>query len=124
MPEPFATLSRTLRDLSASAHGYDGTWGRRLVSAFGRHGLVDVEAWGEVWTMHGGTDSAEWYVAALDRALDVLPADVFPPGFEPRDAIAQARDPDFAILSPISVMAYGRRPENLAAPGRMSGCRQ
>ena len=113
MPEPFATLSRRLRELSASQHGYDGTWGRMTRSTPSRaRGLVDVEAWGEVWTMHGGTDSAEWYVAALERALDVLPADVFPPGFEPRDAIAQARAADFAILSPISVMAYGRRPED------------
>ena len=48
-----------------------------------RAGSTDVDARGEVWTMHGGTDSAEWYVAALDRALDVIPAEVFPPGFDP-----------------------------------------
>ena len=48
--------------------------------------------------MRGGTDSAEWYVAALDRALDVMPAEVFPPGFDPRagdctGARARVRDP-------------------------------
>jgi ubiquinone/menaquinone biosynthesis C-methylase UbiE len=110
VPEPFATLSRVLRDLSTSQHGYDGTWGRRLVDAFVTRGLVDVDARGEVWTMHGGTDSAEWYVAALERALDVVPADVFPPGFDARAAIAQAREPGFAVLSPISVTAWGRKP--------------
>jgi SAM-dependent methyltransferase len=110
VPEPFATLSRTLRELSVSQHGYDGTWGRRLVDAFNRRGLLDVDARGEIWTMHGGTDSAEWYVAALERALDVIPAEVFPPGFAAREAIAQARDPKFAILSPISVTARGRKP--------------
>lgn len=110
VPEPFGTLSRVLRELSASQHGYDGTWGRRLVDAFTRRGLADVDGRGEVWTMHGGRDSAEWYVAALERALDVLPAEVFPPGFDPRAAIAQARDPAFAILSPISVTAWGRKP--------------
>ena len=111
VPEPFATLSRTLRELSTSQHGYDGTWGRLLVDAFTRRGLTDVNARGEVWTMRGGTDSAEWYVAALDRALDVIPAEVFAPGFDPRAAIAQAREPAFAILSPISVTAWGRKPE-------------
>jgi SAM-dependent methyltransferase len=111
VPEPFATLSRILRELSVSQHGYDGTWGRRLVDAFNQRGLLAVDAHGEIWTMHGGTDSAEWYVAALERALDVLPAEVFPPGFPARDAIAQARDPRFAILSPISVTARGRRPD-------------
>jgi SAM-dependent methyltransferase len=110
VPEPFATLSRILRDLSSSQHGYDGTWGRMLLGALTARGLTDVNGRGEVWTMRGGTDSAEWYVAALERALDVLPADVFPPGFDPRAAIAQARDPSFAILSPISVTAWGRRP--------------
>ncbi len=54
VPEPFATLSRTLRELSASQHGYDGTWGRMLVAAFTRRGLADVNARGEVWTMRGG----------------------------------------------------------------------
>ncbi|HVJ97465.1 MAG TPA: hypothetical protein VNC41_11610, partial [Acidimicrobiia bacterium] len=58
----------------------------------------------------GGTDSAEWYVGALDRALPVLPPEIFPEGFDPRAAIAQARQPDFAILSPISITVCGRRP--------------
>jgi ubiquinone/menaquinone biosynthesis C-methylase UbiE len=110
-PEPFGTLSRVLRELSTKQHGYDATWGRMLIRALTARGLADVNGRGEVWTMRGGTDSAEWYVAALDRALAVLPAEVFPPGFDPRAAIAQAREPDFAILSPISVTAWGRRPE-------------
>ena len=110
VPEPFATLSARMRELSVQQHGYDGEWGRRLVEAFQRRGLVDVEAEGRVWTMHGGTDSAEWYVAALARAIDVVPAEIFPEGFSPQAAIEQAREPDFAILSPISVTARGRRP--------------
>lgn len=110
VPEPFATLSSTLRGLSDTQHGYDGTWGRMLVDAFTRRGLRDVDGRGEVWTMRGGTDSAEWYVAALERALDVVPLEVFPAGFDPRAAVTQARDPRFAILSPISVTAWGRKP--------------
>ena len=110
VPEPFATLSRTLRELSVQQHGYDGTWGRMLARAFIDRGLEQVDARGDVWTMHGGTDSAEWYVAALERALDVVPAEVFPEGFAPRDAIAQARNPGFAILSPVAVVAVGRKP--------------
>lgn len=110
VPEPFSTLSRILRELTVTQNGYDGTWGRMLVPAFTARGLVDVDARGDVWTMHGGTDSAEWYVAALDRALDVLPPEVFPPGFDPRAAIAQAREPEFAILSPVAITAVGRKP--------------
>jgi ubiquinone/menaquinone biosynthesis C-methylase UbiE len=109
VPEPFATLSRVLRGLSEQQHGYDGTWGRMLVSAFERRGLIDVEVHGRVWTMRGGTDSAEWYVAALERAVAVVPPEIFPPGFDAAAAIAQARDPGFAILSPLSMTARGRR---------------
>jgi ubiquinone/menaquinone biosynthesis C-methylase UbiE len=111
VPEPFATLSRVLRELSSSQHGYDGTWGRMLIDAFTSRGLREVNGRGEVWTMRGGTDSAEWYVSALDRALAVLPAAVFPEGFDPHAAIAQARERGFAILSPISFTAWGRKPE-------------
>jgi SAM-dependent methyltransferase len=110
VPEPFATLSSTLRALSTSQHGYDGAWGRRLPAAFTRRGLEAVDVRGDTWTMRGGTDSAEWYVAALERALGVVPSEVFPAGFDPAAAIVQARRPDFVILSPISVTAVGRKP--------------
>jgi SAM-dependent methyltransferase len=110
IPEPFATLSRTLRDLSRAQHGHDATWGRYLLEAFNRSGLVDVDARGRIFAMHGGTSSAEWYVGGLARAVDVVPADIFPAGFSAADAIAQARDPNFVILSPISLTAWGRKP--------------
>lgn len=110
VPEPFATLSATMRGFSVQQHGYDGEWGRRLVPAFTAAGLVDVDATGHTWTMHGGTDSAEWYVGALARALPLLPREVFPDGFDPEAAVAQAREPDFAILSPMAVTCVGRRP--------------
>jgi len=110
VPEPFATLSSALRSLSTSQHGYDGTWGRMLPAAFTSRGLLDVDVRGVVRTMRGGTDSAEWYVAALERALDVVPAEALPAGLDPRAAIARAREPDFVILAPISVTAVGRKP--------------
>jgi 2-polyprenyl-3-methyl-5-hydroxy-6-metoxy-1,4-benzoquinol methylase len=110
IPEPFATLSSTLRAHSVQQHGHDAQWGRRLIPAFQAAGLVDVDASGRCWTMHGGTDSAEWYVGALARALPVLPPEVFPEGHDPEAAIAKAREPDFAILSPLSITCIGRRP--------------
>jgi SAM-dependent methyltransferase len=110
VPEPFATLSATMRGFSVQQHGYDGEWGRRLIPAFTAAGLTEVGATGHSWTMHGGTDSAEWYVGALDRALPLIPREIFPDGFDPEAAIAQARKSDFAILSPTSVTCIGRKP--------------
>ena len=73
-------------------------------------GLRETDARGDVWTMHGGTDSAEWYVAALERVLDVLPPDVFPGRLRPARGDRPGADPDFAILSPVAITAIGRKP--------------
>ena len=111
LPEPFGELTRLMRASSERVHGHDATWGRRLLPAFQGRGLVDVHADGVVYTMHGGTDSAEWYVAGLARTIDAhRAAGTLPPGFPAEEAIAQARDPDFVILSPVSVTVRGRRP--------------
>ncbi len=110
LPEPFATLHRTVQEAYASRSGYDGYWGRRMLAAMRAAGLVDVESRGTVTTMHGGTPSAEWFVLALERAkpalvdagrLDEAVVDA---------ALAQARDPGFAVLSPLGISAWGRRP--------------
>jgi SAM-dependent methyltransferase len=111
LPEPFATLSGLLRADSARRHGHDATWGRRLLPAFRQRGLVDIHADGVVYTMHGGTDSAEWYVAGLARTIEHhRRVGTLPEGFPAEEALAQARDPDFAILSPVSMTVRGRRP--------------
>jgi SAM-dependent methyltransferase len=111
VPEPFATLSRLTLEGSAQAYGHEPNWGRRMLPAFQARGLVDLEVEGIVDTMHGGTDSAEWYVGALARIGEFQRESMPLPDDFPFDAaIAQARDPDFAILSPVSLTIRGRRP--------------
>jgi SAM-dependent methyltransferase len=110
LPEPFATLHRTLRAAYVESAGYDPFWGRRLLAALGDAGLVDVESRGSVRTMHGATAGADWYVLALERAGPRLVAD----GLVDQDlvdaALAQARQPTFAVLGPLAISAWGRRP--------------
>ena len=110
LPEPFATLSRTVRDHSTASNGYDGEWGRRLVPALRANGLIDLDSRGKVVTMHGGTPSAEWYVLALERARPRLVAAGLLPEALIDEALAQARQPDFAVLGPLTISAWGRRP--------------
>ena len=110
LPEPFATLSRTVLASSVGAYGYDGYWGRRLLGALRSAGLVDVESRGKVVTMHGATPSAEWYVLALERAAPALVADGRLDADLVGAALAQARDPNFAVLGPLTISAWGRRP--------------
>jgi SAM-dependent methyltransferase len=110
LPEPFATLHRTVRDTYSARAGYDGYWGRRMLVALGGAGLVAVESKGRVTTMRGGQPSAEWYVMALERARQpvieagLLDADLID------EALAQARDPGFCVLSPLMISAWGRKP--------------
>ena len=110
LPEPFATLHRTVRsaytaNAATTASGVDGCW-RRCATV----GLEDVDSRGTVLTMHGGTPSAEWYVMALERAGPALVDSGLLDAATVAAAIAQAREPDFAVLSPLSISAWGRKP--------------
>ena len=110
LPEPFATLHRTVREAYTANAGYDGEWGRRMLPAMRAAGLVDVESRGTVTTMHGGAASAEWYVMALARAGPALVEAGLLDQPTVDDAIAQAREPSFVVLSPLSISAWGRKP--------------
>jgi SAM-dependent methyltransferase len=110
LAEPFATLHRTLRAAYTAGAGYDGEWGRRMLAAMRSMGLIDVESRGKVDTMRGGTSSAEWYVMALERAVPQLVEAGLVDEQLARNAVTQARQPDFVVLSPLSISAWGRKP--------------
>ena len=73
-------------------------------------GLVDVDGEGTVFTMRGSTASMEWYVLGLERSLPQLvkagtvDADLAAAG------LAEARDPECRLLSPLQMTAWGRKP--------------
>jgi hypothetical protein len=81
-----------------------------MLGALRDAGLVDVESKGKVVTMHGGTPSAEWYVLALERARPALVESGVLSAELIDAALAQAREPDFAVLGPLTISAWGRRP--------------
>jgi SAM-dependent methyltransferase len=111
LPEPLLTVCRTMQDAYTEMSGHDRYLGRRLVPFLRDAGLVDVDADGHVFAMHGGQPSAEWYFLGVARAGPVLvDAGLFDQDTLTR-ALAQARDPELAVLSPIAVAAWGRRPE-------------
>jgi len=106
LPEPFGALSRASLRMNEERTGWDPHCGRRLLGWLRARGLEQCDASGYAWTMHGGTPSAEWYVAGLARtrqAGDLSPEEV-------EHALSQARSPDFAVLSPLSLAALGRKP--------------
>ena len=110
--------------ISVQQHGYDGDLGPPAASpAFQARGLTDVDASGQTWTMHGGTDSAEWYVGALDRALPVLPREIFPDGLRARGR--HRPGPGARLRHPLADVGHLRRAEAVmpsptppSSPGR------
>jgi SAM-dependent methyltransferase len=110
LPEPFRSVVEVMHGDNAARHGADLYWGRRLLPALRARGLDDVRAEGTVITMVAGEPSAETFVKVLDRAvprlLEIGPFDL--PTLQL--AIAQARTPGFAFLSPTYMIAWGRAP--------------
>jgi SAM-dependent methyltransferase len=112
LPEPFGSLSRASLRYTEQHTGWDAYCGRRLLGWLLARGLEDCDATGHAWTMHGGTPSAEWYVAGLARTRDA--GGPLSGGLTREQidrALAQARSPDFAVLSPVSIAAIGRKPQ-------------
>jgi len=110
IPEPFRTLSLGAMEHAVKTMGMDPYAGRWLLPALKQRGLIDCDGAGTVWTLHGGTPSAEWYVGGLARAQDALVAAGVVDAQTADAAIAQARAPDFTILGPVSLAAWGRKP--------------
>ena len=109
LPEPFGKVARAMAELSTRAQR-DGRFGLRVAGLYRQHGLTDITARGHVWTMRGGTDSAEWWVKAMEHTEAILAAVGAATAAEVRAAVAQAREPGFAVLSPLHLAVAGRKP--------------
>jgi SAM-dependent methyltransferase len=110
VPEPFKRVTSEMSALHAAARGWDPHFGGRLLGLFEARGLEAVTAEGICWTMRGGTDSADWYVLAVEYAGPILVAAGKVTQADLDAALAQARRSDFAIPSPLAVACWGRKP--------------
>ena len=110
LPEPFATLHRTVRTAYTANAGYDGEWGRRMLATMravglrgrrlARHRAHHARRYTECGVVRDGAGAGRPCVGRLPVCST-----------QPRSptAIAQAREPDFAVLSPLSISAWGRK---------------
>ncbi len=111
LPEPFGEFMRALRALEQrGVHDHRRDYSARFLAELRAQGMVRTGCRGHFWTMQGGTPSLEWFILALEWAVPGL-ADSGALDLElAREAIAQARQEDFVIMSPTHVAAWGQVP--------------
>ena len=110
MPEPFGELMAQMRRLAElQENSHRRRWGTKLLPTLDELGFVNVHAEGHVWLMRGGKPSAEWFMLALEWALPDLVDQRLVDGELASRALAQAREPDFTILSPLHLAVNAKR---------------
>ncbi len=93
------------------AAGADPEYGRCLPLDFRAAGLVDVGTEGRVHMALGGTPVAAWWQLTLVKMCEPVAAMGSLSEAEVADVLAACDDPDFCMVSPTLVTAWGRRPE-------------
>lgn len=109
LPLAFRALYDAMMQIAQTANGYDRYWGNRLLAAFQCRDLVEIDCRGEVSTMQGGTDSAEWLVLAYERAAPALVEAGLLEQATVEAGLRAARRPDFLACGPISMTCHGRK---------------
>ena len=110
LPDAFRRLYEAMQAVASRRHGYDPYWGRRLLPAFQRRGLLDIDCNGWSPLMRGGTESAEYLVLSYERAApELVKAGLLDPATV--DAgLAAARREEFLVMGPLSVIVCGCKP--------------
>lgn len=109
LPEPFRTLHLALRTTYSALADYDGNFGRKMLRAMIDAGLSNVDSHGRVSTMRGGQPSAEWYIMALERSIPMLVEQGAIDADTAQAGLAQSREADFVVLSPLRISAWGQK---------------
>ncbi len=114
LPEPLATLHSVLATGAASRHDHDRSFGVRCLALLRARGLVECSAQGDVWTMRGNDASGEWWFLAMEHTAERLTAGGVMTQADIDVALAQARSPEFAMLSPLAMATIARTPHEKA----------
>ena len=109
LPEPLGTVHRLLA--TGAADGFrEPNFGSRAIELFRAHGLTDIDVLGDTWAMRGNEDSGEWWFMAMEHVAPRLIEAEVVSAAQMDEALAQARDPAFVMLSTQSLAVWGRTP--------------
>lgn len=109
VPEPYGKIHRLMAS-AATTDWRDPELGLRLLDWFRNSELVDVDLEGDAWVMRHGEAGGDWWFLAVERAgprlveYGLITTDEFDA------ALAQIREPGFALMSSLSVSVRGRLP--------------
>lgn len=108
----FAELVVAMHELRQSGSGaHKADMGLKLPNMMRTLGLKNIDMRGHAWHMRGNTPSMEWLTLALEWGLRSVVDDAVL-----KQAIKEARQPDFGILSPMHLSVWGQiPPQGLAA---------
>jgi len=109
LPEPYATIHQIIA-AGSQEEWRDPNFGLQILDRMRQHGLVELDAVGDVWAMRPGEPSGEWWFLALERAIPHLVAAELVTEADGAAALAQVREPGFVMLSPASIATIGRKP--------------
>ncbi len=109
LPEPLATVHRTMAEGDMTPWR-DAHFGTRLVALLRDRGLVDLDVMGSSSLMRPGEPSGEWWFLAIERVLPRFVAGGLVSQEQADACASQMRAPGFAMLGPLSLAVWGRRP--------------
>jgi SAM-dependent methyltransferase len=109
LPEPLATVSRVMHD-GLRMRGWDHLLGSKLLRLFAERGLVELDIVGESRTMRGASESGSWWYTGIEHAADRLVGAGMVTQEQIDGALAIVHDPDFVMMSPLSISVRGRKP--------------
>lgn len=110
LAEPYRTIHRII-SAGSQEEWRDPDFGLQILDRMRAHGLVDLDAIGDVWAMRPGEPGGEWWFLALERAVPHLVAAGIVSEGDGEAALAQVRTPGFVMLSPASIATIGRKPQ-------------
>ena len=110
LAEPYRTIHRII-SAGSQEEWRDPDFGLQILDRMRAHGLVDLDAVGDLWAMRPGEPGGEWWFLALERAVPHLVAAGMVSEADGEAALAQVREPGFVMLSPPSIATLGRKPQ-------------
>ena len=111
LSEPYRTVHKVISSGSQD-EWRDPNFGLQILDRMRASGLTELDVIGDVWAMRPGEPSGEWWFLALERAIPRLVEAGIMDKSDEDIVLNQVREPGFVMLSPVSMITFGRKPNS------------